>query len=102
MPAFLAPIAAFLAIIAAPLIGRVFLAIGLGVISYTGGTFLLQQIFDTVYDYFTDLDPLYLQLIDALKIDSFITIIFSAVVIKYSIRAIQGVNKKLGFIGADS
>jgi hypothetical protein len=65
------------------IVGRVMIALGVGVTSYT---FLLPEILSWIQGYFSSLDSSALALLGALNVDNAFNLIISAINAKFSMR----------------
>ncbi|MFT0141130.1 DUF2523 domain-containing protein [Alcanivoracaceae bacterium MT1] len=97
MPAFLAPIAIFLAQIIGPLTGRVLWALGIGVLSLTGVQSGINALLNQVKTHFGGVPGDMASLISLAGFDVFISLVISAHVGIVGIRTVYGAYKRFGF-----
>lgn len=90
-------IAAWLSLVIGPIIARVLTALGLGVVTYTGIEFALDQFKDHISNSWSGLPYNVASILGMAGFDSAMTIIISAVVSAYGILVVNGAIKKIGF-----
>jgi len=95
MPAILIPVAIFLGSIAASLVGRVLLALGVGFAVYKGADLILDKVKAEVFTQFGSVTADVACLLSALSIDKAITVIISAYAAVIAINAAMGANRRL-------
>ncbi len=89
MPAIAAVIwGAFLNIIGS-IVGRALVALGLGVVTFTGVDVALTWMKDQAVSSILQLDPQVIQLLGVLKVGTFISIITSAVAVRLMLNGVQ-------------
>ena len=101
MPAILIPIAIFLGKIVSSLVGRVLLALGLGVVTHIGFNSLMDLITAEVIDQFQGITADMAGLLIQLQVDKAMSVILSAYAVRWAIRAAMGATKKIAGV-ADS
>ena len=102
MPAFLAPIAVFLAQIIGPLTSRVLLALGIGVISLTGVQSGINALLNKVTTHFGGVAGDAASLITLAGFDVFFSLVISAYGGVISMKTLYGAYKRFGFgMGGD-
>tara|TARA_A100001391_G_scaffold189040_2_gene160133 strand:- start:999 stop:1310 length:312 start_codon:yes stop_codon:yes gene_type:complete len=102
MPAFLAPIAVFLAQIIGPLTGRVLWALGIGVVSLTGVQSGINALLSQVKSHFGGVPGDMASLVTLSGFDVFISLVISAHVGIVGIHTLYGAYKRFGFaVGGD-
>lgn len=79
---------AFLNIIGS-VVGRALVALGLGVVTFTGMNALLDWMRDQAVSSILQLDPQVVQLLGVLKVGTFISIISSAVAVRLLLNGVQ-------------
>ncbi len=99
MPAILIPIAIFLGKIASSLVGRVLLALGLGVITHIGFNSLMDLMTTEIIDNFQGITADMAGLLIQLQVDKAMSVILSAYAVRWAIRAAMGATRKLGAVG---
>lgn len=88
MPAFLAALLGGLVAAAGSLVGRVLIALGISYVTYTGVSTALSAIQSQVQGNLTGLPVMLLQVAYLLKIDVFISIMFSAITARLTIKGL--------------
>lgn len=92
MPALVAVLwGAFYAMIGS-LVGRVLASLGMGFVSYTGINFMLNQIKQLVISQFAGAGSVILGVLYTAKLDVCISIIFSAVLIRFTLAGMSAAN----------
>ena len=91
MPAFLVTVFGALAIVAAPLIARIMLSLGIGVVSYIGMGVVLDYLFDQLITSFNTLPAQLLHLAALMKMDVAVNIIFGAVNARLGLMSLNGI-----------
>lgn len=98
MPSIFAPAAVFLATITGPLVARIMLSIGVGVISYTGIDATLNAFFDKINTSWSGIPSNVIAICGIAGIDVFITIVASAYMSSITFRLVSGAVKRIGFM----
>lgn len=75
------------------MVGRVLFSLGMGYVTYSGFDYMLDKIKNQIIDNFTGAGPVVLGILYHAKVDVCISIIFSAILIKYTL---SGFNKANG------
>lgn len=75
--------------IAGPLISYLLKAFGIGLVSYTGLTVVIDFVVDEMKLYLNSLDPQIYNLMGILNVDVAITILSSAVIVKFTIGGLN-------------
>lgn len=81
------------------LVGRVLLALGLGVVEFAGFQYLFSKIKNMVVGYFTQAGPEIMGVLYAAQVDVCLSITFSAILIKMTLQGLNSANgtfKKMG------
>lgn len=74
------------------LVGRILFSLGMGFITYSGIDFMLNAIKAQVIASFTNVGPVLLGVLYTAKVDVCISILFSAVLIKFTLAGMNKVN----------
>lgn len=102
MPAAFVALFSFLSSIVGPLVAKVLTALGVGLVTYTGITLLLDQVRDAVVNNIGAVGASYIGLFGLAKIDVAINIMLGAVTARATISGIDkasGSVTKLGSVG---
>ncbi|MDO3383853.1 DUF2523 domain-containing protein [Gilvimarinus algae] len=102
MPSIFSPIAVFLATITGPLVARVMLALGVGVISYTGIDVALTELFDRINTSWSGIPANVIAICGLAGIDVFITLVASAYMSSITFRLVSGAIKRIGFMNVET
>lgn len=95
MQIFVAALIGALVSAAGSLIGRILIALGIGVVSYTGVSALLSSLRSEVQGYITGMPADILPILGALKLDVAVSIIFSAIAARFALQGLtSGAVKK--------
>lgn len=89
MPAFLAALGGVLINITATLVGRVFLALGLGVVSYSGVNASLEWLKAQALASFQNLPPEVVGMLSVMRVGQCISIVASAILARAVINGVQ-------------
>jgi hypothetical protein len=90
MPIFIAALLGGLVQVAGTLVGRVLLSLGIGFVTYSGITILLDSILDQIFNNFSLLPPEIMNYIAVLQIGTCINILSSAVIIRLTLNGLTG------------
>lgn len=75
---------------------RVLALLGIGLITFTGGDLLIEQLFSVVESQFDALPPQIEQVIGLMQLDRFVTIVLSAYGVRFALTSVGGVRRRLG------
>lgn len=81
------------------LVGRVLLALGLGVVEFAGFQFLFSKIKNMIVGYFQQAGPEIMGVLYTAQVDVCLSITFSAILIKMTLQGLNSANgtfKKMG------
>ena len=92
MPIFLAAMMGGLINIAGTIAGRVLLALGISIVTYTGLTQSLDYLRDQAIDSFSALPPDIVAMLALMKVGSAFSIVLSAIVVKWTLSGLTGGN----------
>lgn len=90
MPIFVAAIGGMLLNIVGSVVGRVLVALGLGMVTYTGLSFTLDWLLANALSSFDRLPPHMLPLLGILKVGVCINIVTSAMVVRLVMQGLTG------------
>lgn len=97
MPTILITIGVWLASVIGPLIARALLALGMGVVTYTGATVAVDQALAYVQTSWSGMPAAVVGILALAGFDKFITIVLSAYASALALKAASGSMKKLTF-----
>lgn len=98
MPALLIPIAVFIGSIIRPLIARILLALGLGVVTYVGGGSLIDAVKDEVINQFGGLSADLVNLLSTLQVDKCVTVLLSAYAVRFALSGLKTGSKAISHV----
>lgn len=98
MPAFLIPIGVFLAAIIGPMVARVLLSLGVGIVAYKGVELMLENIRTTVEGAWSGVGADIIAIAGIAGFDQFITIVLSSISAALTLKLVSGALKKLTFL----
>lgn len=81
------------------LVGRILLALGMGVVEFAGFQYMFSKIKNMVVDYFSQVGPDIMGVLYTAQVDVCISITFSAILIKMTLQGLNSANgtfKKMG------
>ncbi|MDO6748527.1 DUF2523 domain-containing protein [Gilvimarinus sp. 1_MG-2023] len=97
-PAIFIPIGVFLASIIGPLVARVLLSLGVGVITYKGVDTMLQNLVTTVEGAWGGVGAKVVAVAHIAGVDQFMSIILSSITAAITLKLVSGAIKKLSFL----
>jgi hypothetical protein len=89
MPVFLLALLGGLGLIVGSLVGRVLFALGLGYVSYKGLTAFVGSIKDLILSNLGALPPEFVQVMSLVKLDTCISILFSAISVRLVLEGLS-------------
>ena len=98
MPAIFIPIGVFLAAIIGPLVSRVLLSLGVGIVAYKGVDTMLEGVRSTVEGAWGGVGSDIVAIASIAGFDQVITIILSAITSAITLKLVSGALKKLTFL----
>ena len=98
MPAILIPIGVFLASIIKPLVARVLLALGIGLVTYKGVDVMLENVVSAAQGAWDGVGANLVTIASMAGIDQVITIILSSITAAITLKLVSGAMTKIGSI----
>ena len=98
MPAIFLPIAVFLATIIGPLVARVLLSLGVGIVAYKGVDVMLENLVATVQGAWDGVGANIVTIASMAGIDQFVSIVLSSISAALTLKLVSGAIKKFTFL----
>lgn len=98
MPAFLIPIGVWLASIMGPLVARVLLSLGVGVVTYKGVDSMLEGVKSEVQGAWSGVGADIVTIASMAGLDVFMNLVISAIIAAITLKLVSGAIKKLSFL----
>ncbi|MGO4281237.1 DUF2523 domain-containing protein [Cupriavidus sp. RAF20_2] len=89
MPTILLALLGGLALVVGSLVGRVLIALGIGYVSFTGLTAFVGSIKDLILQNLYALPPEFVQVMSLVKLDTCISILFSAISVRLVLEGLS-------------
>jgi len=89
MPVILLSLLGGLALVAGSIVGRVLIALGIGYVSYTGLSAWVGSVKDLILSNLYALPPEFIQVMSLVKLDTCISILFSAISVRLVLEGLS-------------